>query len=220
MSCEGDGAPTRQNIKSHLQKYRLMMQKRARLAGDGPAGTATGGGAGASETGGGAGGGGSPPNKRGKIDDAARSDPKPASALPPSDGAARATALPPAVSQGPIPAQGVVSAGGPPPPGASQSVQNAHMLAQQQQLQRRLHQHLALQEQQEAQQQRRRRQQAAAAAQKASGAAPKGGGDLEAHLARQELNLKARDRDRDRDRARDLAGATSRGEASQRDISA
>ena len=30
MNCEGDGAPTRQNIKSHLQKYRLMMQKRAR----------------------------------------------------------------------------------------------------------------------------------------------------------------------------------------------
>lgn len=30
MHCEGEGAPTRQNIKSHLQKYRLLMQKRAR----------------------------------------------------------------------------------------------------------------------------------------------------------------------------------------------
>jgi len=30
MNCEGEGAPTRQNIKSHLQKYRLLMQKRAR----------------------------------------------------------------------------------------------------------------------------------------------------------------------------------------------
>ena len=28
MACEGQGAPTRQNIKSHLQKYRLLMQKR------------------------------------------------------------------------------------------------------------------------------------------------------------------------------------------------
>jgi SHAQKYF class myb-like DNA-binding protein len=30
MNCEGDGAPTRQNIKSHLQKYRLLMQKRGK----------------------------------------------------------------------------------------------------------------------------------------------------------------------------------------------
>ena len=31
MGCDGEeNAPTRQNIKSHLQKYRLMMQKRAR----------------------------------------------------------------------------------------------------------------------------------------------------------------------------------------------
>mmetsp|Transcript_15692 Transcript_15692/g.47162 ORF Transcript_15692/g.47162 Transcript_15692/m.47162 type:complete len:273 (+) Transcript_15692:283-1101(+) len=30
MNCEGEGAPTRQNIKSHLQKYRLLMQKRAK----------------------------------------------------------------------------------------------------------------------------------------------------------------------------------------------
>ena len=30
MNCEGEGAPTRQNIKSHLQKYRLMMVKRSR----------------------------------------------------------------------------------------------------------------------------------------------------------------------------------------------
>merc|ERR1719478_1676521 len=30
MNCEGEGAPTRQNIKSHLQKYRLLIQKRAR----------------------------------------------------------------------------------------------------------------------------------------------------------------------------------------------
>ena len=29
MKCEGEGAPTRQNIKSHLQKYRLLMQKRS-----------------------------------------------------------------------------------------------------------------------------------------------------------------------------------------------
>lgn len=28
MNCEGEGAPTRQNIKSHLQKYRLLIQKR------------------------------------------------------------------------------------------------------------------------------------------------------------------------------------------------
>ncbi len=27
MNCEGEGAPTRQNIKSHLQKYRLLLQK-------------------------------------------------------------------------------------------------------------------------------------------------------------------------------------------------
>ena len=33
MNCEGEGAPTRQNIKSHLQKYRLLMQKRARQGG-------------------------------------------------------------------------------------------------------------------------------------------------------------------------------------------
>merc|ERR1712185_343501 len=36
MNCEGEGAPTRQNIKSHLQKYRLLMQKRAK-AGHSPA---------------------------------------------------------------------------------------------------------------------------------------------------------------------------------------
>ena len=30
MKCEGEGAPTRQNIKSHLQKYRLLMQKRGK----------------------------------------------------------------------------------------------------------------------------------------------------------------------------------------------
>lgn len=33
MNCEGDGAPTRQNIKSHLQKYRLLMQKRGKAGG-------------------------------------------------------------------------------------------------------------------------------------------------------------------------------------------
>jgi len=33
MNCEGEGAPTRQNIKSHLQKYRLLMQKRSRQGG-------------------------------------------------------------------------------------------------------------------------------------------------------------------------------------------
>ena len=33
MNCEGEGAPTRQNIKSHLQKYRLLMQKRAEKGG-------------------------------------------------------------------------------------------------------------------------------------------------------------------------------------------
>ncbi len=33
MNCEGEGAPTRQNIKSHLQKYRLLMQKRAKQGG-------------------------------------------------------------------------------------------------------------------------------------------------------------------------------------------
>mmetsp|Transcript_19428 Transcript_19428/g.49657 ORF Transcript_19428/g.49657 Transcript_19428/m.49657 type:complete len:448 (-) Transcript_19428:465-1808(-) len=43
MNCEGEGAPTRQNIKSHLQKYRLLMQKRARQGGrDGDLGGATG----------------------------------------------------------------------------------------------------------------------------------------------------------------------------------
>ncbi|KAL1495545.1 hypothetical protein AB1Y20_016908 [Prymnesium parvum] len=36
MNCEGEGAPTRQNIKSHLQKYRLLMQKRARMGPGGP----------------------------------------------------------------------------------------------------------------------------------------------------------------------------------------
>lgn len=30
MNCDGEGAPTRQNIKSHLQKYRLLMQKRGK----------------------------------------------------------------------------------------------------------------------------------------------------------------------------------------------
>ncbi|KAL3910548.1 MAG: hypothetical protein SGPRY_009013 [Prymnesium sp.] len=43
MNCEGEGAPTRQNIKSHLQKYRLLMQKRAR---QGPDSSSHGGGAG------------------------------------------------------------------------------------------------------------------------------------------------------------------------------
>jgi SHAQKYF class myb-like DNA-binding protein len=33
MNCEGDGAPTRQNIKSHLQKYRLLMSKRGKAGG-------------------------------------------------------------------------------------------------------------------------------------------------------------------------------------------
>ena len=34
MSCDGETlAPTRQNIKSHLQKYRLLMQKRAKQGG-------------------------------------------------------------------------------------------------------------------------------------------------------------------------------------------
>ena len=35
MNCEGEGAPTRQNIKSHLQKYRLLIQKRQRQGGSG-----------------------------------------------------------------------------------------------------------------------------------------------------------------------------------------
>ena len=38
MNCEGEGAPTRQNIKSHLQKYRLLMQKRAKQGGGGSGG--------------------------------------------------------------------------------------------------------------------------------------------------------------------------------------
>ena len=38
MNCEGEGAPTRQNIKSHLQKYRLLMQKRAKQDGSGSGG--------------------------------------------------------------------------------------------------------------------------------------------------------------------------------------
>eukprot|EP00900_Chrysochromulina_parva_P025708 jgi/Chrpa1/7771/Chrysochromulina_OHIO_Genome00004825-RA len=46
MKCEGEGAPTRQNIKSHLQKYRLLMQKRS--TGHDPADVA-GGSSGASE---------------------------------------------------------------------------------------------------------------------------------------------------------------------------
>ena len=32
MGVEGDNAPTRQNIKSHLQKYRLLLKKRAAQA--------------------------------------------------------------------------------------------------------------------------------------------------------------------------------------------
>lgn len=36
MNCQGEGAPTRQNIKSHLQKYRLLMQKRAKQPGEQP----------------------------------------------------------------------------------------------------------------------------------------------------------------------------------------
>ena len=32
MGVEGDNAPTRQNIKSHLQKYRLLVKKRAAQA--------------------------------------------------------------------------------------------------------------------------------------------------------------------------------------------
>jgi len=46
MNCEGEGAPTRQNIKSHLQKYRLLMQKRARqepALGQGPSAVGGGG---------------------------------------------------------------------------------------------------------------------------------------------------------------------------------
>merc|ERR1719311_1376980 len=69
MNCEGEGAPTRQNIKSHLQKYRLLMQKRARqqqatsqggaagAAGAVPEGGAGGGGGGMGGGGGGSGGG-------------------------------------------------------------------------------------------------------------------------------------------------------------------
>ena len=30
MGCEGEGAPTRANVKSHLQKYRLWLLKRER----------------------------------------------------------------------------------------------------------------------------------------------------------------------------------------------
>ena len=41
MNCEGEGAPTRQNIKSHLQKYRLLIQKRQQQgsSGDGRSGS-------------------------------------------------------------------------------------------------------------------------------------------------------------------------------------
>ena len=35
MNCEGEGAPTRQNIKSHLQKYRLLIQKRQKTSSTG-----------------------------------------------------------------------------------------------------------------------------------------------------------------------------------------
>jgi hypothetical protein len=45
MNCEGEGAPTRQNIKSHLQKYRLLIQKRAKQ-GTGGEGSSGGGGSG------------------------------------------------------------------------------------------------------------------------------------------------------------------------------
>jgi len=38
MNCEGAGAPTRQNIKSHLQKYRLLVQKRQKQGGGKPSG--------------------------------------------------------------------------------------------------------------------------------------------------------------------------------------
>ena len=64
MNCEGEGAPTRQNIKSHLQKYRLLMQKRARqqatnqgVGAGGAAGAADGAAGGASLPGGEGGGG-------------------------------------------------------------------------------------------------------------------------------------------------------------------
>jgi hypothetical protein len=41
MNIEGCNAPTRQNIKSHLQKYRLLLQKRSKNAA--AAGTSSGG---------------------------------------------------------------------------------------------------------------------------------------------------------------------------------
>ena len=59
MNCEGEGAPTRQNIKSHLQKYRLLIQKRQRQgggSGDGIGGSSDG--VGDSGSGGGSGTGG------------------------------------------------------------------------------------------------------------------------------------------------------------------
>ena len=37
MGLEGENAPSRQNIKSHLQKYRLMVKKRAMLGKTTPA---------------------------------------------------------------------------------------------------------------------------------------------------------------------------------------
>jgi len=47
MGIEGDNAPTRQNIKSHLQKYRLFVKKRAaQAAGELPPSTSKGGGGG------------------------------------------------------------------------------------------------------------------------------------------------------------------------------
>ena len=47
MGIEGDNAPTRQNIKSHLQKYRLFVKKRAaQAAGVLPPSTSKGGGGG------------------------------------------------------------------------------------------------------------------------------------------------------------------------------
>ena len=69
MNCEGEGAPTRQNIKSHLQKYRLLMQKRARQGGtggsssDAAGGSAAGGGSFSESGGGGAGGAGAPSDR-------------------------------------------------------------------------------------------------------------------------------------------------------------
>ena len=52
MGVEGDNAPTRQNIKSHLQKYRLLVKKRAAQAAEAAANGSGGGSGGASKAGG------------------------------------------------------------------------------------------------------------------------------------------------------------------------